>query len=279
MNRIDEYRKKRRKAIRNRIILFTILFCVVVTGLAVASSRAELKIDKIIVSGNRIVETKDIEDTVRQDIVGKYFRLFSRANSFIFPEKKIQLDLLQKYKRLLDLTLKVTDIKTLEITVSERQAKYIWCGDIFPTIDDLGAQCYFLDDDGYVFDTSPYFSGGVYFKFYGQIHSASADKLGAHFLSNDFQRVVNFKETMENMDLKVISLEVKDDNDVYAYLSSGASIIFKLSDDFEKLAENLQSALATEPLHTNFNKKYNSLLYIDLRFGNKVYYKFRSEIQ
>ena len=47
-----------------------------------------------------------------------------------------------------------------------------------------------------------------------------------------------------------------------------------LDSDFEKLAENLQAALMTEPLQSDFKNKFSSLLYIDLRFGNKVYYKF-----
>jgi hypothetical protein len=55
----------------------------------------------------------------------------------------------------------------------------------------------------------------------------------------------------------------------------GPEIIFKIDSDFQKIAENLQAAITTEPLQTDFKNKYSSLLYIDLRFGNKVYYKFR----
>jgi len=73
---------------------------------------------------------------------------------------------------------------------------------------------------------------------------------------------------------------VQEDGDVKLYLSSftskmGPEIIFKADSNFEKIIENLQSVLSTEPLQSDFKNKYSSLLYIDLRFGNKVYYKFK----
>jgi hypothetical protein len=66
---------------------------------------------------------------------------------------------------------------------------------------------------------------------------------------------------------------------VEIFLSSGNSssvgpyIIFKLDGNYQNIAENLEAALTTEPLQTEFNKNYSSLQYIDLRFGNKVYFK------
>jgi len=80
--------------------------------------------------------------------------------------------------------------------------------------------------------------------------------------------------------LKPVSIYVTSDGDVKLFLSSGNSgtmgpqIIFKLNGNYENIAENLEAALTTTPLQTEFKNKYSSLQYIDLRFGNKVYYKF-----
>jgi hypothetical protein len=128
-------------------------------------------------------------------------------------------------------------------------------------------KCYFMDESGFVFDEAPYFSGEVYFKFYGQME--------------DFHKLVSFKEIVENMKLDPVAISVEENGDVKVLLSSrnssetGPEIILKIDSDFQKVAENLQTALGTEPLHTNFKNKYSSLEYIDLRFGNKVYYRFR----
>ena len=82
------------------------------------------------------------------------------------------------------------------------------------------------------------------------------------------------------MGLKPYAFYVRDDGDIELYLqsvvplSSAPKIIFKGNSDIVKLVENLQSTVAVEPLKTDLKQKYNSLKYIDLRFGNKIYYKF-----
>ena len=69
---------------------------------------------------------------------------------------------------------------------------------------------------------------------------------------------------------------ITTDGNVEVFLSSvnssttGPYIIFKLNADYQNIAENLEAALTTDPLQTEFKNKYSSLQYIDLRFGNKV---------
>ena len=73
---------------------------------------------------------------------------------------------------------------------------------------------------------------------------------------------------------------MEDNGDIKVFLSGKKNqpwpeIILKADSDFQKVAENLEAALTTEPLQSNFKNKYSSLLYIDLRVKNKVYYKFQ----
>ena len=85
------------------------------------------------------------------------------------------------------------------------------------------------------------------------------------------------------MGLKPVILYVKDNEDAKIYLSKtkksvlGPEIIFKKDSNFQKIAENLKAALDTESLKSEFKNKYSSLQYIDLRFENKVYYKFTGQ--
>jgi hypothetical protein len=76
------------------------------------------------------------------------------------------------------------------------------------------------------------------------------------------------------MKLAINSFELLNKEDANFFFSSLAPIKFKLNSDFENLAENLDAALDTDPFKTEFKNKYALLQYIDLRFGNKVYYKF-----
>ena len=53
-----------------------------------------------------------------------------------------------------------------------------------------------------------------------------------------------------------------------------SEVFFKSKDDTEKLWNTLISAVDTNPLKNNLQDSHQKLLYIDLRYGNKVFYKF-----
>jgi len=277
--RLKELKRKRRKIRRNRVIFFAVCFLIVFFGLAFASRIDKININEIKISGNKVTETEAVEKVVKENISGRYLWIFSKTNFLIYPKAKIKRELADKFKRFNDIKLSIQNIKTLEIFVSEREGKYTWCGITLPTLDNSNEKCYFLDSAGYLFDEAPYFSGEVYFRFYGP--NASTDNpFGSYFLQNDFSKIISFKDAIEKMDFKPSAFESGNDGDANIYLSSGImppmspKIIFKLDSDFNKLAENLQAAISIDPLQTDLKEKYNSFLYIDLRFGNKVYYKF-----
>ena len=169
--------------------------------------------------------------------------------------------------------------------MDERDAKYTWCGVVLPQTDNQ--TCYFMDENGYIFDVAPYFSGEVYFKFYGetdlpaQTGVNSASPMGSYFSKQNFQQLISFKDVLVGLGLKPVALYTTSDGDIDIFLSGGATlttgpmIILRADADLQNEAENLEAALTTEPLQSKFKNNYTSLQYIDLRFGNKVYDKFQ----
>lgn len=263
--RLLELRRKQRRVLMRKILLFAFCFLLLFAGLTYLSRWEKINIENIVISGNKVVETQKIEEAVLAKISGNYLWFFPKANFLIYPKGGIKKELTGQFKRLSSVSMQVKEFKTLEISVSEYEAKYTWCGDALPAEDgaekEKEGKCQFMDSKGYVFDEAPYFSGNVYFRFYGKLQN--------------FDKLIQLKENMEKMGLMPVSLFYKDDGDINIYLSAGGEIRLKSDADFEKVAENLQAALSTEPLKSEFKNKQSSLLYIDLRFGNKVYYKFR----
>ena len=47
------------------------------------------------------------------------------------------------------------------------------------------------------------------------------------------------------------------------------------TDDFDMILDNLSISMKKKEFAEEINTKYNTLLYIDLRFKNKVLYKFK----
>ena len=100
-------------------------------------------------------------------------------------------------------------------------------------------------------------------------------KIGTYFVPESFKNIIHFKDLVEKMDLKIRSVSIQENKDMNMYLSSGAEIRFNSLSDVEKLSQSLQAAITTPPFSTDFKNNPSSLLYIDLRFGNKVYFKFK----
>lgn len=280
--RLLELKRKKRNIFIRKISIFLFGFLLLVIALSYISRIEKLNVNEVEIKGNKIIETEAIKSAVQTEIAGRYVWLFPKTNIFLYPKNKIKLDLSNQFKRLKDINLSIENQKTLVISVTERIPKYTWCGAL-PIANNNKEKCYFLDESGYIFDEAPYFSGEVYFKFYGLTDLNNGNPSGSYFFQKDFGNLILFKESIENMGLKPVILYIKENNDATIYLSKGKiaplgpEIIFKKDSDFQKIAENLKAALETEPLKSEFKNKYSSLLYIDLRFENKVYYKFTNE--
>jgi len=275
--RLLELKKKRNKILRRKIIIYFSVFIAVLVGLSFLSKWQKLNITDIQISGNKVIETNLIEEVAREKITGDYLWFFPKTNFLLYPKSQIEEAIATKFKRLKDISVKVINPQKLEISVVERTALYTYCGftppEITDGVDEHKQQCSFLDQEGYIFDEAPYFSGEVYLKLYGPTSNS-------YFFQPNFTKLIVLKDNLEKIKLKPSAFFVEDNGDMRILLSSGVSkkgpeILIKADADFEKIVENLQTILTTEPLQTEFKNKYSSLLYIDLRFGNKVYYKFR----
>ncbi len=280
--RIREIKKKKNRVLRRKILIYLILLIAILTLIGFSLRWQKINIQKIAISGNKVIDTELIKNIVAENLVGNYLYILPKTNFIFYPKDKIKLELSSKYKRLKDITLNVDNLERLNIQVNERTAHYTWCGAIPEDLTiNTEEKCYFIDDDGYIFDEAPYFSGEVYFKFYGTNDINTSDPMGSYYAKDIFNKLITLNTTLKTMGLKTSALSIKGNGEIKVFLSginksaTRPEIILNTKSDFNKIAENLQAALTTAPLQSDFEKKYASLLYIDLRFGNKVYYKFK----
>src|SRR3989339_1675977 len=273
--------KRNRRIRRLRlIILFFIIFISLVGALSYFSSHPKIVIDKIVVIGDNIIDEKDIESSVRVKLSGKYVWLFSRSNFLVYPHDKIYKSLITEFPRIEKLTIKRSGFNTLKVELEERTGSYLYCGVSIPlNKEEIGENCYFVNNDGYIFDKAPYFSGDVYFKYYTKIKGDANNPLGTQMYEKE-----RFHELVRLMD-GVISLGfnpsylVVDSNGIYSlYLksqgNSNPKILFKEDNDWVTILDNFSTAMKEKEFANEINSKYDTLLYIDLRFKNKVLYKF-----
>jgi cell division septal protein FtsQ len=254
---------------------------VILVGLSLLSKIKAFAITDITVSGNSVVETDAIKQIAQSDLSGNYLHLFSRSDFLIYPRRRITRDIMDSSLRVSSVHVSLVGRHTIAIVVTEREPKFIWCGIEMPT-DTAAQQCYFLDESGFAFAQAPYFSGDIYFKFYGPFGDAQGTPLGAQFLDPaTVTSVYEASQSFHDFGWKPYALAAKDNGDYELSIESQGKdpsaypkILFRNGNDFAKIKDNLVAAIAVEPFATKIKKDFTNLEYIDLRYDNKVYYKF-----
>jgi hypothetical protein len=279
--RIEELRRKRLKRNLGLVFLSFLTIALVIVGLSFLSKIKGIQINQIEISGNNVINKNEIEGLVKSQLEGKYVYLFPRSNSLIYPRVKIYNNLIYSFPRIENLFVYIEKFKTLKIEIKERSGAYLYCGQSIPEDKkEIGENCYFIDQDGYIFDKAPYFSGNIYFKYFMELPNNPPDPSGQEIMPKEkFNNLVSFINGIKELDFEPIYILIGPDNTNYLYLKDGdkglkPKIVFKNEDNLNNVLDDFSLAMKKKEFADEITSKYNSLLYIDLRFKNKVLYKF-----
>lgn len=258
-------RARRRHALLIRGVLAVFLILGAFTG-AVALSRVDsLSVVAVNVRGASTVPVSDIESLVRDELSGNRLFLFPRSNIALYPKREIAAAVSALSPRIRSVSVARDDARAIGITVAERTPHALWCGNS-PAV---AEPCYFLDETGVIFAESPEFSGDVFFRYFGPVEGGPA---GAAFLPGEFPELDFFTRSVQEAEVKAVSLSVLDGPDAELTLSDGTRILFNRTHDLSGVLQNLSSVLGADIFRS---QGALALDYVDLRFGNKVFYKFK----
>lgn len=249
----SQMRQKRRRLffIRLYIILFFIL--VIILGLAIFSGSKKVTIQTIIVSGNAAVSSDDVLAVANRDMTGRYWYLFARNNSLIFPRFQIENDLLTEIKTIKEVNINLDNWQQISIKITERKPHSVWCGQDIKSPD---LKCSFVDKDGFVYGPAPVFSGNMFIRFYGNIP-----------ITQIYSEIFSLIELLNKNNMKVVAVSY-DNFDYKFILENGPEIIFNDKNPFVISFDNLFRAIETKNLDLENNASV--IKYIDLRFDNKI---------
>lgn len=260
------------------IIALALLLLIALGGI---SHNERWRIYQIKIVGAASVSEDTIRTFAQQKLLGNYFFVYARDNSFLFPEKEIEDGLLNAIPSLKTAEVTRTDMHSLTIEVSERKPYVLWCGDEFRADTTNLSQCWFTDDSGFIFDKAPTFSEGVYGEVYGALESKKGDApLGSKLPADRFKNSDELVHVLQTEIVQPLRVILKPDNEfeiivrgnsAYPMLTN-TSLLFKDTVVPTTTVKNLRAALQKEfPDGTSLKKK---LLYIDMRLGNKIFFGF-----
>lgn len=260
------------------IVVLSVLFFVAFGGV---SQSEKWEIVDITVDGAQAVSDHDIEAFVREKLSGNYFFVYARDNSFIFPRRGIERGLPEVFPRIKSVVIRRTDLHHIVVTVIERKPVMLWCGESIEEVMRTEKGCWFVDDTGFIFDRAPIFSEGVYQELYSMLaYTDEGVPLRAAVPGERFLLARMVGERIEH-EIGVISRFFIEPEGAYRIIIrsselypmlTGAEVRFRDGQQTDRLIKNLFAALPVQ-----FPADYASqkeLLYIDLSFGNKVFFGF-----
>lgn len=274
-------REKMKRRIRRRIIAIVVLVLLVLVGIVLVMRLPFLRIQKTEVLGNQLIDRGVLEAHVKDVLDEKYALVIPRSNIFFVPTERIKDELMVSYPRIEEIRTKIRS-QVLEIQIDEREGKYLWCGGELASPLEVQSTCYYTDNKGYLFSEAPFFSPGVYFTFYGGSIDVLLDPIGSTFLeARDLVTLLDLRTALDQLDLDVVFANAVSDSMYELYLRPVSDeqtvytkVIAQFDDDPKTLIKNLKAALANPGFQAEYIDKRTELLYFDLRFPNKVYYKF-----
>lgn len=251
-------RKKRKKKIIT--ILIVILVVSIISLIAYYSHHERININQIVISENRHINDDLVIEDVNSILSGNYLLVFSKSNFLIFPRTEVK-KYLDNLPAVSDVKVKVSNLNTLNIEVVEYEEVLRWCGESYLNPTD----CFLVNDKGDIFARDLVSEVP---RIYGVIDQE--DVIGKKIL--DIDEFDNLMQLIKGLDTEIDFIDTEDSETFALHTTAGPYILVTLDNSPEEIISNLRTVRDTEEIN---DVQLGNLEYIDLRFGNRVYYQIR----
>ncbi len=255
-----KHKVKKKIPIWKNHILYTILLLITVFLFLIYSFffNSFLSINNIIVEGSERNIQDKIENIVSENSQ-KLFFSFPINSIFAISPSVIKKEIKSEIIKIEEVSLKRIFPNTIKVVVQERDSVAIWC-----KVD--RRMCYNIDKKGVVYEEVQLKGDEVvFFK-----SSAEDTALGENIISKDEIKVMfDISLTMKNNDEIISFFNFTNRSVLEVFMFNGWKVYFLLDNSFERQLENIDIIFKQEVK----NDQRKDLDYIDMRYGDRIYYK------
>jgi cell division septal protein FtsQ len=258
--KLAEKRKKKRKI---KSILFSILTLILVVLFIWFFNSEKIRVKEIVVSGNKYSDQEKIVSDINSVLSEKYFFIFNKSNLFFYPRHKILEKVKNNHVIIKEIEIEITDWDNLAIKIVEHEPVAYYCKN--------QNECYLININGLVFDQELILPDDLV-QVSGLLDE-NTNLIGQTYVEREkFENIINLIYLLDENDFKTTRVYSKDYETFSIYLENGPYLLIENNSNIQEVVSNLKTVINQDGINAI---QFKNLEYVDLRFGNKVYYKIR----
>jgi hypothetical protein len=250
-----------------RLVLWIMVTAIVIAGMIFLIRLPQVQVRTIEVTGVNVVDPGDVKEFIHNDLQGRRLFILPKSSIFLVRTHSLEKALKAQFSRFQTVSVSRKNFSTLSVAVTEYQGIYLWCADT--------ATCYAMDQNGVAFAPAPYFSGSAYPKvFIGSMRSIPFQALTAAQVS----LIGTLLDKLPALSITPSEFHFVTDHELDVSFNHGghhAMLLFDPTAHVDQSMNALFTGLRTNPLASKFHDSAQVLQYIDLRFSNRIVYKFQ----
>lgn len=261
----DTLKKKKKTVRRVKTYLFVVLFAILIVAIILVLRIQSIQIKTVNISGNAFVTTGEINAKANTVLDSNYLFVIPKRNIFLFPKGEL-VSKIKENPAIIDVQVNKDLFDTISIEVTEQNKEAIYC----TTFE--RADCYFINKEGYLYSKT---GDGVALDQEIIVYlEGEPKKLKDTILDSElYGNMIAFIKSTSRSGIAISSVYAKSDGVIEFNTTSGARLLVSKYDDLERDFSNFMALFEKEVLTI---EQLAGIDYIDLRFGNKVFYKNRT---
>lgn len=275
--KIQERKLEQRR--KKRIFLLVVILAIISAALYLTTSEF-FNITSVNVTGARDEYNTEVRDTVLTDMQGSSLYIFPNSNIFLVNLKKINTSITSDMSIISSVKFERLGIRSLGVSISEREPAYL-----VRVVE--GQDNLYLSKDGFVYiDRLPNNNKYILLTETNYTYASSSaleypvgfsSKLGLEIDNLKLSSINNMVEALTSRGVVVYKIILRPYGDADFNIAGDDSgpLRVNLNDDADKVARTFVAARENSTFSSKFGSDTQSLDYVDLRFGDKVFYKFK----
>jgi hypothetical protein len=225
-----------------------------------------LQVNAVSVEGTSVADPEEVSLYVSKLLEGNMLYVFPKTSILLVSSPFIRKNIRADFPRFETVSVSKDSLHSLHVRVKEYDGTYLWC--------ETEVHCFFMDTNGIVFAEAPYFSGSAYVKIYTQ----QGGEVPFNPVSSEELVMINTMiERLKAISIMPDEFHFLSDQQLsvsFSHNGNRSSIYFDPRGDVEESLETLYSGMRVETFGRLYHDSQKKLEYIDLRFSNKMVYKF-----